>query len=565
MRLEWSRNQMAFVFFAVMYWLGGMHLFMHNPGGSGFYMPFNMVGWLFASLMIGIGLWHITLTRQLVVSGPQGWLWAGLALMLVPLFTHADVSFDAGSPRFLGIAGGLLLLFALTQLQWVRAQRLCLLYVLLGAVAIEALFALVQYYLLTPGNWIGYNTIINRPDGIFQKDSVLSSFMALGATIALFLLFADELCRRGWRLWLALSVLGLAALLIVVIQSRSGQGGLLLSSLILLPLLLWQRGRVGWLACSVLLLGLLLGGLSFALLSQSRGLGSYIATIDFRLLYWQHCLEMFWQHPLLGVGYGKFESAFVDSYYAIPVAISGKEIIEANLDHPHNEILYWMVEGGLLALCGLLAMLFGWVRMLMRARSTMRLALLALPLPLFFHAMVEYPFYHSTAHWLALIWLLWFTDAEAEQVRRIEVRQWLLIRCVALLIPLLTVPFMLTGLHTAWLVTRFERGGLQQPELLEQVINRVPWSSRFWYDVMSSSLILALKTNNQTELRAYVDWAREFVSLTPRANVYFNAALALDSLGQAEEARHWRAEGMRLFPADPLFKRLTSGAVEPRS
>lgn len=550
----WHRSQWLFVLFAAVYWLGGMHFFMQNAGGSGFSLQFNMVGWLFASLMIGVGLWHITLTTQLVFSRPQLWLWLGLALMLIPLFTHGDVPVDIGVPRFIGLAGGLLLLFALSQLQLSRQQRFSFLYLLLGAVLVEALFALVQYYLLGYGNWIGYNYVINRPYGIFQKDSVLSSFMALGATIALFLLLVDVASRRGVRLALNCAVVFFSGLLLVVIQSRSGQIGLLLSGTILFLLLFKHQQKYAWLTISLLVCGLASGVVSYLWLSHGRGLDSYIATIDFRLVYWRHCLDLFFEHPLFGVGYGMFERSFVDSYYAIPATISGKSLIEANLDHPHNEILYWMVEGGIVALFGLLIMLAGWGYMLFRAPRPERLALFALPLPLFFHAMVEYPFYHSTAHWLALIWLLWFTDAESEQQTVMPLQNWLLLRAMAILIPLITVPFMLTGLHTSWLITQYERGGMKEPALLNKVINPVPWYSRFMYDVISARLMMALESGNQSELQAYVDWAKEFVNLTPRANVYFNAALALDAMGQHDEAIRWRAEGQRLFPADPIFK-----------
>jgi len=62
-----------------------------------------------------------------------------------------------------------------------------LLYLLLGAVAIEALLGLVQYYLLVPGNWIGYDTRTNRPYGIFQQPNVMASFMATGLALAIWL------------------------------------------------------------------------------------------------------------------------------------------------------------------------------------------------------------------------------------------------------------------------------------------------------------------------------------------------------------------------------------------
>ena len=43
------------------YLLVGMHFFMHNQGGSGLYLPFNMVGWVCVAGLIGLGLWQVTL------------------------------------------------------------------------------------------------------------------------------------------------------------------------------------------------------------------------------------------------------------------------------------------------------------------------------------------------------------------------------------------------------------------------------------------------------------------------------------------------------------------------
>ena len=123
----------------------------------------------------------------------------------------------------------------------------------------------------------------------------------------------------------------------------------------------------------------------------------------------------------------------------------------------------------------------------------------------------------------------------------LPLHNWLLLRALALLIPLLTVPYMLTGLQTAYLVTKFERGGLKEPALLEQVINPLPWYSRFMYDVMTVRLMYGLQSNHLDELKAYVDWAKEFVSLMPRATVYNNLAMALHRLNRPDEALQWRA------------------------
>lgn len=550
----------AFLLVAVLYWLLGMHFFMHNPGGSGLYLPFNMLGWAFVSVLIGLGLWLVASSGRLLVSRAQLWLLLGFGVLLIPLAAHVELSVDAGAPRLLGMAAGLLLLIALTQLRLSRSQRLLMLYLLLGAVAVEALFALVQYYLLQPGNWIGYNTQVNRPYGIFQQVNVLASFMAVGIGIALYLALNDPLAMvRRWRLLLIAGSLLMTSLLVTVIQSRAAWIGAFVVTLILLGLV-WQRrvNRRSWLLLT------LVAGVSVGCASQwahieagvgvARPMDQLVGT-QVRTIYWTHSLEMIAKRPLLGVGYGRFESAFVDDYYSVPPSISGALLIEQNLDHPHNELLYWLVEGGLVALLGLALMAWGWWRMLAPHGWGKRLALFALPFPLLFHAMVEYPFYHSLAHWLALTWLFWFTDAEGDRFQEYHCRTPFLFKVVALLIPLVTVPFMLTGLQGAYWITRFERDGMRDLALLDRVINPIPWYSRYKYDVMTIRLTQGLANRQPDELIAYVEWARDFVTLSPRSNVYFNAALALDVLGRHEEATQWRQNGVHLFPADPLFNR----------
>lgn len=115
-----------------------MHFFMHNPGGAGLYLPFNAWGWVFASLVIGLGLWQVTLQQRLIFSSLQAWLWLGGFLLLLPMAYPGFELKDYAIPRLLGLFAGLLFLFCLYQWQLARQARDQLLYLLLGAVAIEA-------------------------------------------------------------------------------------------------------------------------------------------------------------------------------------------------------------------------------------------------------------------------------------------------------------------------------------------------------------------------------------------------------------------------------------------
>lgn len=547
-----------------LYWLLGMHFFMHNPGGSGLYLPFNAWGWIFASLAMGLGLWQVTLRQQLVLSPLQIGLWLGGMLLLLPMAYPGFELKDYAIPRLLGLFAGLLFLSCLYQWRWDRQARDKLLYLLLGAVAIEAILGLVQFYLLTPGNWLGYDTSANRPYGIFQQPNVMASFMATGLSLAVWLELRG--CTNPWLKGLRYGVILAAPVLLVVLQSRVGQLGGLLALLMLAPQLYRQRllGRV---------LGLVVLGVALGLISQygmagaKRGLDIYQSG-GMRSIYWPYAAKLIAEAPWAGWGYGSFEPVFLEHYMADKALNPAMVQIEYNLDHPHNEFLYWAVEGGLAPMLGMALMAGALLWRLSRAGGVKGLALLALVTPILLHTQTEYPFYHAIALWWALLLLIYVLDAEVEEGmqtlgraswREYVYRPWLLLRFLAIAIPLVVVPFMLTAIHTAWVVTKYERGGYKEPTLLLEVVNPMAWLTRVEFDVNAVRLMVGLQTNNKSELEAYFEWGKEFVRHTPRANIYANMVIALHALGRGEEANQLRTRALVLYPGEPL---LTASAAK---
>lgn len=539
---------------SILYWLLGMHFFMHNPGGAGLYLPFNAWGWIFASLVIALGLWQVTLRQRLVISSLQLGLWLGALLLLLPMTYPGFELQDYAIPRLLGLFAGLLFLFGLYQWRLERPTRDRLLYLLLGAVAIEALLGLVQYYLLTPGNWIGYDIRANRPYGIFQQPNVMASFMATGLALAIWL----ELRKEGnpWLQGLCYGVIVSTSLLLVVLQSRVGQLGGLLALILLVPQLYRQRqlGRMLGLAG----LGIALGLLSlYGLAGAKRGLEIYQSG-GMRSIYWPYAAKLIAEAPWTGWGYGSFESVFLQHYMADKAQHPAMVQIEYNLDHPHNEFLYWAVEGGIAPMLGMVLMGGALLWRVSRTGWVRGPALLALVTPILLHTQTEYPFYHSIAHWWALLLLVHVLDAEVEEGaeaswREYTYRPWLLLRFAAIAIPLIVVPFMLTAIHTAWVVTQYERGGYKQPALLLDIVNPMAWLTRVEFDVNAVRLAVGLQANNPTELEAYLDWGEAFVRHTPRANIYANMVLALKALGRTAEAESLRSRALQLYPGEPLL------------
>ncbi|MFM5878018.1 Wzy polymerase domain-containing protein [Aeromonas sanarellii] len=541
----------------VLYWLLGMHFFMHNPGGAGLYLPFNAWGWIFASLVMALGLWQVTLNQRLMVSPLLTVLWLGGLLLLLPMVYPGFELKDYAIPRLLGLFAGLLFLASLYQWRLDRGARDRLLYLLLGAVAIEALLGLVQYYLLVPGNWIGYDTKVNRPYGIFQQPNVMASFMATGLSLAIWL----ELRGHGhpWLRGLRYGVILATSLLLVVVQSRVGQLGGVLALLLLVPRL--HRERLLGRMLGLVALGVALGLASqYGMAGAKRGLEMYQSG-GMRSVYWPYAARLIAEAPWSGWGYGSFESVFLQHYMADKALNPAMVQIEYNLDHPHNEFLYWAVEGGLAPMLGMVLMGGALLWRLGRAGIVRGAALLALVTPILLHTQTEYPFYHAIALWWALLLLIHVVDAEVEEEglaghanwREHVCRPWLLLRFAAIAIPLIVVPFMLTALHTAWVVTKYERGGYKQPALLLDIVNPMAWLTRVEFDVNAVRLMVGLQSNNKGELEAYLDWGQGFVRHTPRANIYANMVIALNALGRHEEADRLRAEALVLYPGEPLL------------
>ncbi|MBL0666720.1 O-antigen ligase C-terminal domain-containing protein [Aeromonas jandaei] len=544
---------------SVLYWLMGMHFFMHNPGGAGLYLPFNTWGWVFASLVIGLGLWQVTLRQRLVFSSLQAALWIGAFLLLLPMLYPGFALKDFAIPRLLGLFAGLLFLFGLYQWSFNRLQRDRLLYLILIAIAIEAVIGLVQFYLLTPGNWIGYDTKANRPYGIFQQPNVMATFMATGVALAIWL----ELRSEGSRLLMTLryGVILSAALLLVVLQSRVGQLGGLLALFLLWPQL--YRHQLLWRVLALIISAVVIGLLSqYWMAGAKRGLEIYQSG-GMRSIYWPYAIKMILQAPWTGWGYGSFESVFLHHYMADKALNPGMVQIEYNLDHPHNEFLYWAVEGGIAPMVGMVIMGGALLWQLSKTRLSHGMALLALVTPILLHTQTEYPLYHAIALWWLLLTFIYIIDAEIEEAAlandgrttwwEFECRPWLLLRFMAIAIPLVVVPFMLTAIHTAWVVTKYERGGYKEPTLLLDIVNPMAWLTRVEFDVNSVRLMVGLQTHNKGELEAYLDWGKEFVRHTPRANIYANMVIALNALGRIEEANALRREALVLYPTEPLL------------
>ncbi|TDR57228.1 O-antigen polymerase [Halomonas ventosae] len=521
-----------------------LHITFPNMGGSGLRLPFNATVWMGFGLMMALSMWPAT--RGVIRYSK---FHIGLGLLLLALWLPFLWSWNEASlialPRMLTVTAGAILLLGLAQLQLTRRDWWWLGMAILLGVLMETILGYVQFYLLEPGNWLGYNPETGRPYGIFQQVNVMASFLVTGLVVSAWL-FGESRDSKLERGVVLLAPLFMPAL-ILVIASRTGW----LAALIAVPIVLlhlWHLDRsrfrpwAGALAAGCLLAVIVL-------MTQGEGGRSAesIGSQGYRPQVYEHSLRMIAEKPITGWGYGRFQHDFLQSHADWRTAEEGRATLKEHYSHPHNELLYWGIEGGLLPMLAILAFA-GWVawRLWDRGPLRERLLMAALLLPLAIHAMLEYPFYQSLGHWLAFLLLLGLVARVSWQTKTRANRYTFGIRAGTWLsVPIVWV-FMTSHLQTLWQVKAYYETSGQNTDSLTSVINPlgIPYDLDFL--VMSQRLSAATTLDSTDMVETYRQWAERQVMLLPNPELYQNLILADEASAQKDGDTQQRFE--QLFP-----------------
>ena len=547
--------EQLFQLILAVYLLVCAHYTFPNFGGYGLTLPANYVAWMLMSLLIGLGLWQWARARTLMITTQMICFWLGGLVLTLPMLNPAIEDLSLAAPRATALIAGLLLYTAIIQFRGTTIIWQQLLPLILAAVVIQSLLGLVQYFLLEPGNLMGYNTIDNSPNGTFQQVNVMASFVATGVAISLFLTLTPPkkpVSRRVQGLILVMAFSG--PLLLVVIQSRTGQLAGLAVLLLSLPIALKTQAlskplAQAWVGLAAL--GLAAGLIGFNTVeSAQRGAGIY-QDPGARVAIYGQSLEVIRQAPLFGAGYGQFESAW-RAQHAADARPPGNVIQGLHaLSHPHNETLLWVVEGGLVALIGLLLLAAGFLTTLFRLPGPTALAGLALTAPILIHTQTEYPLYHSGLHWITLILLLAFVDTHRSPPKPLPFPRIILPLSLAFLTPLLVIPFMVTGLQSLAVITQLEASKPPQYQRLLDLTNPAADMNRFQWHLWDLRLRTALAEGNRKALTEYLTWSEKLSRSTPRSPLWVNQMIVLRALGDFDGAEAKLVEARYLFGDRP--------------
>nr|WP_241392292.1 O-antigen ligase family protein [Serratia entomophila] len=497
----------------------------------------------------------------------------GIVVLSIPLLYASPAGLPRADWRGAGLVAGAVFYSTWLQVRLSRLQRQGVMLIVLLAVSGQAVLALVQ--LFAPAwAWVPMKAG-SRVYGIFQQPNVLASFMSTGLALALmlFLLPGFALVRSRYE------------------HCRQAFLGVLL--LVLPMLLIWIQSRVGWLGGGLVALlflwrfnarfparckqatvllgaGVLIGLIGMLVAGPEDGLRylNHGASNHARWTMLHDTLRMIAEKPWLGWGYGSFEYNFLH----FRINLQPPTVVSEIANHPHNEILLWWVEGGLVALLGMGLILLGCVRLVLRAwrweaaafeagrRDTGEASSLCLVLfPMALHTQLEYPFYLSALHFMVFLMVLAMLERQVSGVMASRALPAFWGRMLRGLLPTASVAILLLmvfALQGGIILTRAERAGLMDMREVQTMPAPARWVhyERVLFDEQVNALLTYNRTRDEHLLVRYACWAQDYLMRRIDANVYASLIMILHYQRQEVTAEHYRQDAHLFFPADTRFQ-----------
>ena len=551
-KLSTLKPKKVFLITFGIYMVIGMHFFMHNVGGYGLYIPSNILGWIFIGIMIGAGFWQTVYINKIRITFFAKIILLGFLFLLVPFFYGNNEHAGRTLFRFFSIAGGILYYISLTQFNFSKKEKSLILFLILIGVLFESIFAIFQYYNLAPKMWYGYEMDQDYPSGIFQQRNLMASFLSTGSAICLYLLLnGSNMFEGAAKKGVVYIIPLLNGILLYHLNSKTGYIGLFLATVFLLITKNWKRAPI------LLWFIVFFCGITFGILTQreiptvEQRIGKSekrIRSVDVRKARFETTFQLWTNNPIIGVGYGNFARFYRDHHAYRRANEINFQKEEGYVDHPHNELLFWLAEGGIMPFFGLILVAGAWIIMIIRMPLKDSLCFLGIILPIIVHTQVEFPFYQSLVHWIVFLTLAYLPDQYNSDSSKYSFKHIKMLKIPAVILPSFIFFYMITTLQTAMTITKFEQTGYKNPEIISKVWNRKVWHLRYEVNIMNMNLDIGFKTGNVEILQQYVNWGRNFVLHSPFLYIYYDMASALRAMGKKDESWKLIKEARYLYP-----------------
>lgn len=523
--LEFFFNKVIILLIAIIFIIS-VNFSTVSLGGVGLSLPPNIAIWFSISFFILHSLLKIIFTKKLILSP----LIPAVFLTLVILVFIGLINTNSDNQEIilivLQLVGFLLVFISITQYKLSSNTIQKILYIIVFSSIIQVIYATAQIHhnpLTTPTFLIKFLGINKPPVGGFLQVNALSIFLVTSVIISIYLLFQKIFQKqRLMRVMLLFSMFGNGYIL-ATISSRAALLSLGLSVLLIL-FSQWVnvKKRTYWttLLLSGLSIGLLVGFIFGTGLNKLEN-----KTVSTRLFAWSLSIEAIKEQPLLGHGLGDFPKAFFDQNEKYSRQIGQEKAShEVGLwGHPHNELLYWGVQSGLIGVFSILLFVLYYILLLFRIyKPREALQYIALLLPITLSTQVSLPFYLSTLVMLLFVFLISFPITSRKRVISIPASNFLK--------NFLIVFFTLVFLSYSWFLKETLRGGIaitnyvkienSDFSLIKNELNNPYWGTVATNYAHQLFMNIAYNRGDKVEARKHLLWFEDQLKIEEEPMYY---------------------------------------------
>ncbi len=563
-----------------------MHIFLPNIGGV-LAQQREYIIWLAIGTIILIGILNALIKRRLIESPLRIYVFLFAALLLSSIIFNPVKNMDLFIVSSARLVAGILLWLALLQFDLTPKEKISILFLIFVSAVIESVIGIMQFFGL-----YRYIPITPAPDvgmagGAFQQKNLFASWTATGLILSLYLITTNRFKRYYSKektlFWVCVALLSLS---LIIASSRAGLLGATIAMMIIFPARRRQYSAVRknltiWLM--VFLIGTA-GG--FYLLAIKDRLGIEKLTVKQiewfsdtgqtsyaeRILMYKTSIEMFKEKPLVGQGFSNFGSLYM--YYQGKVKKADpqyKDVGHSYTSHPHNELFLMLSESGIAGIIGVLILLYGFIRLIMKYGKERAGLYIALLIPLLVHMLVEYPLHLSTAHYLAFIILLYLSTSHFLKASELKLSQTaskvlvILLSCAYITFAAYTIKtFVAYNQLVIWYIDNTEgrKGGMENIMPAVKNLYLRNWAKPMYMFVKTEEAVKDIEKNKDF-LGDFAKWSGAEKRRLPVLPAFQYDALVLLNLGihdgryeYFDEAMRTVEEGLLLYPDAEYLKEL---------
>jgi len=255
------------------------------------------------------------------------------------------------------------------------------------------------------------------------------------------------------------------------------------------------------------------------------------------------------QEPLHGHGIGSFLRVW-NIQAAKFMTENPNATLPRYVTHPHNELLFWLIEGGFAALAGIVLVIIGIVIALYRCGFQRGGSYAAMLLPISLHTQVELPFYASAIHWFLWLFLIFIALRHNKKSRQLKLSKSAtkLLQFFALSFAILVTYFMIHCARSQADIYNYLYDPEVKPPYLQVAYNNLYFRPLADKVAIRSLFFNSLKNNDREQVLSYLLWAEKHVKSTPVPEIYSDIAKAASYLETNKKACKLVTEGAQMYP-----------------